>query len=227
MSHYQALLYAAVADVGEAVIDESGGPGSEDAHLFAADEIAAALTWTAACRGPSPGVGPRPHHAGARRMGSPRAGSIDLAKARVICEHTGALEDEAAGQVAEQAVRDAPGLTASQLRSRVKRLAMEADPAAAVEEDRGLEERRVWLDANPDGTATLLAEHLSADRAGAAMDRIDRLARSVACDDGRSLDQVRADVVLDLLEGRRHPYDTRGWGEARSTSTSSSRPSSG
>ena len=56
--------------------------------------------------------------------------------------------------------------------------------------------------ANLDGTADLCGVQLPPDQAGRAYDRINRLARSLKEEgDGRRLDQIRADVYLDLLTG--------------------------
>lgn len=63
-------------------------------------------------------------------------------------------------------------------------------------------DRGVWLTAELDGMATLTAL-LPADRAHAAMTRLDRAARHLATADGeeRTLAQLRADAVADLLAG--------------------------
>jgi hypothetical protein len=57
------------------------------------------------------------------------------------------------------------------------------------------------LEATSDGTANLLL----LDLATAARDRIDWLARNLPGDDGRSMDQRRADTALDLLCGHGQP----------------------
>lgn len=212
VAHYQALFYAAVAEVGDAVV-ELLGAGYEDAHAFASDEIGAALTWTRRAADLHLGVARDLIDRLPDVWAALRAGTIDLPKARVICDHTSGLQDEVAREVAALALEQATECTPSQLRGRVKRLAIESDTAAAENEyAQAVEERRVWVDANPDGTATLLALNVPADRANAALDRVDRLARLVAeGGDERTMDQIRADVTLDLLEGRHLDYD-RGVG---------------
>ena len=67
---------------------------------------------------------------------------------------------------------------------------------------RAARDRGVWLTAELDGMATLTAL-LPADRAHAAMTRLDRAARHLATADGeeRTLAQLRADALTDLLAG--------------------------
>ena len=58
-------------------------------------------------------------------------------------------------------------------------------------------------DANPDGTANLCGYQLPAERSQSAARRINRAAHQLkASGDPRSLDQIRADIYLDLLIGR-------------------------
>jgi hypothetical protein len=69
-----------------------------------------------------------------------------------------------------------------------------------------VEERRVVAYPEPDGTMTLSASNLPAARLSEAMDRINRIARSLnTAAETRSMDQLRADVLLDLLCGTDHP----------------------
>ncbi|WP_150957412.1 HNH endonuclease signature motif containing protein [Microbacterium testaceum] len=65
---------------------------------------------------------------------------------------------------------------------------------------RAAQDRGVWLTPELDGMATLTAL-LPADRAQAAMTRLDRVARHLATADGenRTLAQLRADALADLL----------------------------
>ncbi len=57
------------------------------------------------------------------------------------------------------------------------------------------------LSANPDGTANLIAWCLPPERANAAFGRLDSLAGvAKGEDDPRSIDQIRCDVLLDLVD---------------------------
>jgi hypothetical protein len=67
----------------------------------------------------------------------------------------------------------------------------------------GPEERRVIGEANPDGTANLLALNLPPETVAAMLERIKRLAKEAKTKgDTRSFDQVCADVFSDLVTGR-------------------------
>jgi hypothetical protein len=143
-----------------------------------------------------------------------RDGRIDLAKARVIINGTGHLEEDTARNLADLAVERAPRQTTGELGAQIRKLAFSIDPEAAkARYEQGVEERRVTNQANEDGTANLYGLQLPADRATAAMRRINHLARAAkAADDPRTMDQLRADVLLDLLAGRQigHTRDNRG-----------------
>jgi hypothetical protein len=100
-------------------------------------------------------------------------------------------------------VREASGLTTGQLRARVQKLCIDIDPDDAAERyTHGVEDRRVVSAFNPDGTANLMGLQSPIDRVTAANRHINRLARSLKrAGDLRTLDQLRADVYLDLLTG--------------------------
>jgi len=132
------------------------------------------------------------------------AGLIDLARARVIVDQTCHLEPEVRDKVVGVALERAPIQTTGLLAARIRRLAIWVAPDDAREQYRqGLEERRVVSDANPDGTANLSGLQLSPADTQAVMRKINRLSRQIkATGDPRSIDQIRADIFLDLLKGR-------------------------
>ena len=132
------------------------------------------------------------------------AGQIDLARARVVVDQTCHLEPEVRDQVVRVALERAPTQTTGLLAARIRRLAIWVAPDNAREKYRqGLEERRVVSDANPDGTANLSGLQLSPADTQAVMRKINRLSHQVkATGDPRSIDQIRADIFLDLLKGR-------------------------
>lgn len=101
------------------------------------------------------------------------------------------------------------------MRARLARLVIAVDPAAAQRRlDRGVAERRVVCEPDTDGCARITALGLPPDRAVAATERVDALARAAKlAGDARTLDQLRADVLLDLLDGAHSgpgPIDRRG-----------------
>ena len=93
--------------------------------------------------------------------------------------------------------------TTGQLRRRMYKLVVKADPDGAQRRYRaGLKTRRVEHGHDHDGTASLAGRCLPAARAAAAAARIQAIADWVK-DGGdiRTVDQIRADVLLDLLQG--------------------------
>ncbi|MGH8870384.1 MAG: DUF222 domain-containing protein [Acidimicrobiia bacterium] len=115
--------------------------------------------------------------------------------------------------MADTALERAPDQTTGQLRVRLVRLVISVDPASAKERyEHGLEQRRVVTEATNRGTANLLGLDLPAD-ANAARRRINRLAWAAKTKgDPRTIDQIKADVLLDLLTGRNHSSTKRDRG---------------
>lgn len=132
-----------------------------------------------------------------------RAGVIDLRRARVLTEFTSHLSIGDARQVCDRVLERVEGLTTGQVRALVERLCIEVDPEhAKARYERSLDDRRVFAELGEAGTAHITATDLPADRVAAVMDRLTdlaRLARSKG--ESRTVDQLRADVFLDLLEG--------------------------
>ncbi len=130
-------------------------------------------------------------------------GLIDVRRARTIAQGTTHLTVDAAREVADRIIHRAPKLTTGQLAARIRRLCVETDPEEAqTRYEDSLAERRVVIEANVDGTADLHAYGLPADRAVAIGRKVSRLARNLRKSDGsRTMDQLRADVFVDLLCG--------------------------
>lgn len=105
----------------------------------------------------------------------------------------------------EAALPAAPTSTLGQLRSLIRRLCIESNPESAEKRSRRAHgERAVTAELTEDGTARITATDLAPDRVALAMSRIDRIARSLRTpEETRTIDQLRADVFLDLLEGTR------------------------
>ena len=129
------------------------------------------------------------------------AGVIDWRRTRVLLDGTGHLPETTARAVVDQVIEVAGRLTTGQLAARVRRLCLEIDPDAATQWYRHtVAERRVVTAATPEGTAHLLGLDLPPHQAQAAMRRLTHLARGLKrAGEDRSLDQLRADVYLDLL----------------------------
>ncbi|MEX1288319.1 MAG: DUF222 domain-containing protein [Acidimicrobiia bacterium] len=129
------------------------------------------------------------------------AGDLDWPRARAIVRSVEHLADADARRVVDEVLAIAPTLTTGQLASRLRRATLEAEPSDAADRfEAAVEARRVETWPRPDGTGDLIATGLPPDRLNQAFDHIDRLARRLH-DDGRTLDQRRVDVLLDLLTG--------------------------
>ncbi len=130
-------------------------------------------------------------------------GVLDARRVQVVLRGTAHLDVGEARSIAGRVLCDAPTLTTGQLHARLARLSMEADPAAAKRRfDDALADRRISLEATEVGTANLFALDLSPARIGGVHRRINRCALALKrTGDARTMDQLRADVFLDLLEG--------------------------
>ena len=199
-SHFQALIYEDIAAIHDACTDLVD---PELAWEAAASEIRAALRLTRraadhhldlalALRDRLPAV-----------LAALKAGDIDQRRATVIVDGTIHLPDDTARLVADQILPRAGQLTTGQLRQRLRKLAIETDPDTAnARYEQAIEQRRVELEPTDDATADLMILDAPPDRAAAARRHIDRIARSLRSpDETRSIDQLRADIALDLLTG--------------------------
>jgi Domain of unknown function (DUF222) len=191
VAHTQARLLAAMA----AVADRSVAG-------FDADEVAFALHLPRMVAQREVALGRDLVHRLPAVFAALAAGRIDLTRARVFSDLLSAVDDDALVRaIADDLLPPAEEWTASQLRSRLQREILTADPDAAGQRyQRSVEQRRVELTANPDTTAYLAGLFLPPERAAAAFERVDALARGLKNDgDARTLDQLRADVFCDLL----------------------------
>jgi hypothetical protein len=139
-------------------------------------------------------------------------GRFDLRRAIVLVDQTSGLSEEDARRVCDRVMDRAERMTTGQLRGLVQRLCLELDPDSVLIRQRDeVEERRVWAELSDAGTAEINGCGLDPIRVAKAMDRIDGLARSRRTDgEGRTIDQLRADVFLDLLEGNGTVSSRRG-----------------
>ena len=131
------------------------------------------------------------------------SGLIDVRRARTIAEGTTHLSVETAGEVVDRVIRRAPRLTTGQLAARIRRLCVEVDAGEAkTRYEEALSQRRVVSQANPDGTADLYGMGLPPERVMAITRFLNKTARSLKANgDPRTMDQLRTDVFLDLLQG--------------------------
>jgi hypothetical protein len=160
------------------------------------------------------------------------AGRIDYPKAMAFSQCLALLDDDTARRIATDTLARAEGWTSTELRDRLRYRAQRADPDLARRRYRAsVADRRVAIDLDCDGTAQLNGINLPVDRAAAAEDRLNRLARAAkAGGDIRTIGQLRADAMLDLLTGitfRLHPssdpYTTDADTEAADTGAADTR----
>lgn len=136
-------------------------------------------------------------------MGALAAGRIDRYKADVIAYETALLDADMAAAVEQLVIENAPDLTSSRLRARLRRAVLAADPdAARRRQQRAAQDARVELFDERAGTAGLAGRDLPVAGALAADQRIDAAARALKkAGEQATLAQLRAAVFLGLLTG--------------------------
>ena len=169
---------------------------------FDADEVAFALAWTQSAARSQVEFGRYLTRVVPEVFAALGLGAIDVRRAWVFADVLALVDDSKAATIAGAVLPVAGDLTTSQLRDRLRRAVLKADPDAAARTAKSIADRHVGCQADRDGTASLFGVRLPAARATAAFERVDAFARGRKHDgDGRSMDQLRADTFLDLLEG--------------------------
>ena len=131
------------------------------------------------------------------------AGQLDVLKVRAITEASYLLTSEQAMALEARVLPRARQQTVSQLRAALARAVLVIDPDGAEARYRERrKDRRVVVSPDGEGMASLWAL-LSAPDATAAYQRLCQLARRLGADDPRGMDARRADLLVDLLTGRR------------------------
>lgn len=205
-AHHEAGKYQAMAEVAYAPPSDpdSGVVRSSEEVEYAAVEVAAALTLTR--RSSEDQLSRAVSLTGVLRRvwDAFSAGLIDLPKVRMFEQTMGHLPEETVDLVLDGILDDAPGLTTGQIRARLARLVLEADPdGAAASFEEGLADRQVVVSSNPDHTADLQIRSARPEDVIAARSYVEDIARRLkTADESRTIDQLRTDVALDLLQGR-------------------------
>jgi len=214
-AHDEAGKLAAMAEVAHAppCDPESGVLRSTDEVEYAAVEVAAALTLTRRMSEIELSRAVSLTGRLVRVWRSMSRGDIDLGKAKIFDLTLGHLPAETVNAVLNQVLDEATGLTTGQLRARLGRLVLEIDPdgtKSSYEEE--LEERNVAVGSNPDHTANFSIYSAPPEDVTAARANVESIARSLKTrEEPRTLEQIRADVALDLLMGR-HFAESSGGG---------------
>ena len=209
-SHYQAQIYRDMA-----AVTDHFSELDDDLQLSvesAAAEIRAALRLTRRAADAELEYALDLHLRLPRLRDALSAGDVDVRRAKVILHATCHLPIGVARNVVEEILPVAPTLTTGQLGARLRKLCIDVDPDDARERyATAVEERRVTSQPTESGTANLFGLDLPPHRVAAAMARINELARSLRRPgEARSMDQLRADVLLDLLEGTKDHAISRG-----------------
>lgn len=200
-SHYAAQVYGDMESVVDALTDPDDTPYA--APEWAAAEIRAALRLTRRFAETELSFALDLRRRLPMVWTLLASGAIDVRRARTIVSATSHLSMAHAREVVAQIVEDAPLLTTGQLASRIRRLSIETDPDAASQQyEQAVSERRISTQPTEAGTCNLYAMDLPPHRVAAATHRINEMARSLRNPgESRTMDQLRADVFLDLLEG--------------------------
>lgn len=148
-------------------------------------------------------------------------GLIDLSRARVICNGTAHLDESEARVVVDEVAEKAPRLTTGQLAAWIRRLCVESDPEKAKQRyDHALEERKVWVEQTDSGTGNVHLLDIDIADARAIGKRINAHMISLRREgDTRSHDNLRADILTDLILGADPTNGGRGLMDMRVSMT--------
>jgi hypothetical protein len=208
VSHYQAKLYDDMVAVREVFTEAGDDP--LDASMTAASEIRAAMNLTRRSADIELSFALDLAQRLPRVLQMLGAGVIDWRRARAIEAGTCHLSMASAQDVVDRVAESAPSMTTGQIAAWVRKMCMESYPEEAKERyEKANATRRVVMQPMVDGTANLQGLELAPDRVAAAARRINGIAKGLRGEsENRTMDQIRADVFLDLLEG--HHRDTKG-----------------
>jgi Domain of unknown function (DUF222) len=201
-SWQSAIELAAVAELHARRSAQATGPGPGAFERTAA-ELGVALTLTSASAQTLADLAVSLSRLSAVADGL-ACGHLDVPRARVFAEELGSLPYVQAAAIATEHTYGAPNLTTSQLRARLRRAVMTADPQALRRrQQEARKDARVSIYGEPSGNTALAGRELPTARAVQAYQHVTALAKSMqaAGMPGR-FDQIRAAVFLALLTGQ-------------------------
>lgn len=139
-----------------------------------------------------------------------REGRVDLYRVRVVVEGVRHLGSEERAALVESILSHIPELTSGELRALVRKRCAEIDSEQArLRYEHAVEDRRMWMRQTDAGTVDVHIFDMPIDRARTIGRRLNGYAISLKnSGDLRTMDQLRVDVLCDLIEGH---------GEARSS----------
>ncbi len=209
VAHYQAKLYEDMASVRDAYRDLDND--HEHAAMLAASEVRSALHLTRRSADVDMSFALDLAQRLPSVLGMLSDGVIDYRRARTIERETCHLSAAVAQGVVDRIKESAPMMTTGQLAERIKKLCIDADPQEAEARYRGaVADRKLIAEPTVDGTANLLGLNLPPDRVAAVSRRINAIAKSLRrSGETRTMDQLRADAYLDILNGKEHKSSGR------------------
>lgn len=202
-SHVNASLYEGIGEMAYAYEPDTTArdiaPGE-----FASEELQAALAKTRRAADADLGLAldlrdRMPEVANALRLGD-----LDIARVKVFSLELSTLDRRLIPGAVGEVLPDAPDLTTGQLRARLEKAVLAADPDGAEAMYRaGVEDRRVACYPNPDHTATIAISSIRPEEGLAATEHVHGIALGLKRQPGetRTLQQIMADVSVDLLRG--------------------------
>lgn len=136
-----------------------------------------------------------------RMLGLMDRGQLDLYRAMKVTDATVWLSDEHAGIVDVILAGRLPGKNANQVRKAATYAASKIDQEGNSQRcEQRRSERQLRLHHNAAGVSQLSVSNAPSEKVTAAYMRVDNVARDLkAKGEARTLDQIRADVALDLL----------------------------
>jgi len=204
ISHHSAQMYANMAALQTTMLTFDGyDQPFEAAAESASAEIRTALNLTSRSADIEMSFALSLHRRLPRLAAMLSEGSIDMRRAKAIDRSTTHLSDAEAGDVVDAIADVAPGLTTGQLRDRIRKFCIAVDPDDAKDRyERSVVERRLVTEPADDGTANLMGLDLPPDKVAAISRLIHESARRLRVKgESRTMDQLRADIYLDLLMG--------------------------
>ncbi len=209
-SHYQARVYKDMAGICE-VLDDPEQRFENTAEMASA-EIRAALNLTRRAADIELSFALDLNQRLPKVHAMLASGLIDVKRARTIDNETSHLTIDTARSVVERIAEAAPDLTTGQLRARIKKLCIQADVEEAKKRyDRAVDRRRVIGEPTVEGTANLTGLDLPPHKVAAITRRINKIAHSLRGNgETRTMDQLRADIYIDLLQGTGYQTKTTG-----------------
>lgn len=141
-----------------------------------------------------------------RALDALKSGVLDVQRLRSLENAVRPLDGQLAAQVEAHVLAGGARVNRGAFTDACRRAVHRIDPAgAAARADARKKDRRVWISPGDDGSSSLSAV-LPADEAIACYQRVDQIARGIVLDrtagDKRTRDQIRADVLVDLICGR-------------------------